>query len=339
TPTDSITNWAFAGISGLTTLAANLVEVSGSNVTVALGSLFNTSVSTFDVKSLDKTGVVSASGSHDGSLLTVELGVIDVSISSALSITGGNLKIASFTLGASSWTAALGDSFTLSLTAGPLSASGTALAFNYNAGATPTDSITNWAFAGISGLTTLAANFIEVSGSNVTVALGSLFNTSVSTFDVKSLDKTGVVSSSGSHDGSLLTVQLSGIDVTISSALSITGGNLKIASFTSGASSWTAALGDSFTLSLTAGPLTASGTGLGFSYNAGATPTDSITNWAFAGITGLTPPHANPIQASGAGVTVALGTFFSTSVTSFDVKSLDKTGVISSSGSHDGSLL
>src|SRR5206468_4956937 len=122
------------------------------------------------------------------------------------------------------------------------------------------------------------------------------------------------------------------------SALTIDGSSLTVASFTSGTTSWTAATGTGFALHLNAGPLTASGT-VAFKYNAGPTG-NQINDWGFASV-GLGTLADNLVEVSGANVSVSLGSFFTTSVATFDVVSQSVTGVATetAASSYDGSLL
>src|SRR5262249_14916161 len=273
-------------------------------------------------------GVATESGPVDGSLFTLQLTGITITVADgAVSIANGNLGVAVVTSGANSYVAAHGDSFALTLTAGALTGSGT-VAFTYNSGPSTGHEISDWAFAGVTGLGDgLADDLVEVNGNNVTVALGTLFSTSVSTFDLVTKSVTGVATESGPVDGSLFTLQLTGITITVANgAVSIANGNLGVAVVTSGANSYVAAHGDSFALTLTAGALTGSGT-VAFTYNSGPSTGHEISNWAFAGVTGLGNGLPDDlVEVSGNNVTVALGTLFSTSVSTFDLVTKSVTG-------------
>ena len=335
-----INDWTFASVTGLTTTADDLVEVSGSSIHVTLGSLFDTTVASFDVISKSVTSVATETAAHfDGSLLTLQLTGLSLHISSAFAINSGDLSVASFTSGANSWVAANGSGFALDLHAGPLTASGT-VGFTYNSGPAG-NQINDWTFANVAGLgSSVADDLIEVSGSGVTVTLGTLFSTSVATFDVTSKSVTGVATETGAHlDGSLLTIQLTGLTITISSVLSIDGGNLGVAVFTSGSNSWVAAAGSGFSIHLNAGPLTASGT-VAFKYNTGPAA-NQIHDWTFANVANLGSGVADDlVEVSGTSVTVAVGTLFNTSVATFDLTSKSVTGVATETAAHfDGSLL
>ena len=91
-----------------------------------------------------------------------------------MSVTGGSLDIASLTSTTASYLAIAGSGFGLNVTLGPLSASGTGLAFLYNSGPSGHE-INNWSFTGLSGFASpLADDLVKVSGS-ATVTLTGLF--------------------------------------------------------------------------------------------------------------------------------------------------------------------
>src|SRR5262249_24444266 len=162
--------------------------------------------------------------------------------------------------------------------AGALTGSGT-VAFTYNSGPSAGHEISDWAFAGVGGLGDgLADDLVEVSGNNVTVSLGTLFSTSVPTFDLLTKSVTGVPTASGRVDGSLFTLQLAGITITVAGgAASIANGNLGVAVVASGVNSYVAAHGDSFALTLSAGALSGHGT-VSFTYNSGPSAGHEISN-------------------------------------------------------------
>ena len=212
-----IHDWTFASVAGLTTTADDLVEVSGSSIHVTLGSLFNTTVGSFDVisKTLGSTvtteGAAIASGA---SLFTLQITGLSLTVAGgAISLSNGNLGVAVVTSGASTWIGAHGDSFGLTLTAGALHADGSNLGFNYNTGPVGQE-IHDWSFAGVTGLTTTADDLVEVSGSSIHVTLGSLFNTTVGSFDVISKTLSSSIATEGTaiaSGASLFTLQITGL--------------------------------------------------------------------------------------------------------------------------------
>ena len=195
--------------------------MSGSNIHVTLGSLFDTTVGGFDVvsKTLNTTvtteGTAIASGA---SLFTLPDHGLRLTVAGgAISLSNGNLGIAVVTSGASTWIGAHGDSFGLTLTAGALHADGSNLAFTYNSGPVGQE-INDWTFANVTGLTATADDLVEVSGSSVHVTLGSLFNTTVGSFDVISKTLNSTVTTEGTaiaSGASLFTLQISGLTVTV----------------------------------------------------------------------------------------------------------------------------
>jgi hypothetical protein len=240
-----INDWAFASVTGLTSTADDLVEVSGSSIHVTLGSLFNTTVGSFDVvsktlsSSIPTEGTAIASGA---SLFTLQITGLSLAVAGgAISLTSGNLGVAVVTSGASTWIGAHGDSFGLTLDAGALHADGSNLAFTYNTGPVG-QQINDWTFANVTGLTTTADDLVEVSGSSIHVTLGSLFNTTVGSFEVTSKTLSSAVTTEGTAialGASLFTLQISGLTVTVAGgAISLSNGNLGIAVVTSGASTW-----------------------------------------------------------------------------------------------------
>src|SRR6185437_333166 len=93
--------------------------------------------------------------------------------------------------------------------------------------------INDWTFASVTGLTTTADDLVEVSGSSIHVTLGSLFDTTVASFDVISKTLSSSIPTEGTaiaSGASLFTLQITGLTVTVAGgAISLTSGNLALA--------------------------------------------------------------------------------------------------------------
>ena len=297
-----------SGLTSTSPLADDLVEVTGTNVSVTLTGVFSATVATFAVVSQQKSGVTveGSSAPVSGSLLTLTVTGITISIANGAVTLGSpasgtnSLTVASLTTSGASYTAAAGSDFSLSLTAGPLSASGT-VGFLYNSGSAGAGhEISDWTFAGVSGLTStspLADDLVEVTGTNVSVTLTGVFSATVADLRGRLAAEVGCHGSraaSAPVSGSLLTLTVTGITISIANGAVTLGSpasgtnSLTVASLTTSGASYTAAAGSDFSLSLTAGPLSASGT-VGFLYNSGSAGAGhEISDWTFAGVSGLT---------------------------------------------------
>ena len=224
-----------------------------------------------------------------------------------MTIQDGNLQLAVLSGAAGSWVAVEGDSF--SLTLGPslasvLTVTGTDFGFAYNSSSLGAGhEIANWAFTGLSDFqgVTLADDLIAVTGSGVEVKLGSLFDTTVTHFSLGEQQAQATTEQGGAPlQGSLFTLSLDGIGINLLNGLAtITGGNVHVAIFGSGTDTWVTATGDSFSLTTTLGPITLSGTNLGFAYNSGPQGNE-INDWqSVAGNAFGTDVADDLIQVSG----------------------------------------
>src|SRR6185437_492735 len=273
-------------------------------------------VGSFDVISKTLSSTVTTEGTaiaSGASLFTLQISGLTVTVAGgAISLSNGNLGVAVVTSGASTWIGAHGDSFGLTLTAGALHADGSNLAFTYNSGPAG-QQINDWTFASVTGLTTTADDLVEVSGSSVHVTLGSLFDTTVGSFDVISKTLSSSIATEGTaiaSGASLFTLQITGLSLTVAGgAISLSNGNLGIAVVTSGASTWIGAHGDSFGLTLTAGALHANGSNLAFTYNSGPVG-QQIHHYTSTDLTGLTTTAAHLVEISGSSNHVTLGSLF-----------------------------
>src|ERR1700742_2305567 len=327
-----ISDWSFTGLSDFSSpLAADLVEVTGSNVTVNLSSALSVSVDTFTLTTQtvadDTTITLAGTPTHPTGVvnqLTVGLSGLTINLAGGLvSLTGGNLQLAQVSTATQSWVAAAGDHLTLAGTAGPLTFSGN-FGFLYNTGPAGHE-ISDWSFTGLSDFSSsLAADLVEVTGSNVTVNLSSALSVSVDTFTLTTqtvADDTSItLAGTPTHPtGAVnqLTVGLSGLTINLAGGLvSLTGGNLQLAQVSTATQSWVAAAGDHLTLAGTAGPLTFSGN-FGFLYNTGPAGHE-ISDWSFTGLSDFTSPlAADLVEVTGSNVTVNLSSALSVTVDTF----------------------
>src|SRR5439155_510196 len=115
-------------------------------------------------------------------------------------------------------------SITLGGAIGPVSVAASNVNFIYNP-----STVTDWSAAGVTG--TVTAGLFSLSGAAASVTVTGLGVISVDTFQISR--KTAVTV--GGNTGSLFTIGLTGIALTISAdaaSLSVTGGSLTVASFT-----------------------------------------------------------------------------------------------------------
>src|SRR5262249_36751473 len=143
--------------------------------------------------------------------------------------------------------------------------------------------------------TSLATGLVEVTGSNVTVNLSSAIAVHVDTFALQTqtvADDSTITLSDASHpSGTLteLTFSLTGASLTLGGVASLSGGQLSLAQVSGASSSYVAAIGTGFALSVNAGPLTFTGS-FGFQFNSATPASPAINDWSFTGLPAFAAP-------------------------------------------------
>ena len=318
-----ITDWSFA--TGPASIAAASFDVTVSGgITIAVAPFVSATAATFDLSR--QTGVTGSGTSGTGTLVTVGLTGLSLDASAAgasLTIGGGASDMWVFMVGSSTWSAITGSGFSVSLSAGPLTAAASGASFAYN---TQSDQlvppITDWSFAP-RGPPSLQGNYFHLAATaGLSLTLTGFASVTLGSLDLTRGPAQATTELGGAPlSGTLFTLQLGGIGFSmVSGTIGLSGGNLGLAVFRSGTNSWVAAHGDSFGLTLHAGALSASGT-VNFDYNSGPAG-NQINDWSFASVSGLGSSVADDLlEVSGSNVHVTLGSLLDATVVGFDAVS------------------
>ncbi|HEV8461410.1 MAG TPA: hypothetical protein VGQ38_11945, partial [Gaiellaceae bacterium] len=311
-----ITNWQFAR--GPPSLQGDYFHLAATNgLSVSLTGLGSVTLSSLDLTRSNASATDETGATVAGTLLALHLTGAGLQLGSgaaSLTLTGGTLDFASLVSGSQTWVAASGSTLGLSLTLGPLTASGSGLAFLYNSGPAAHE-INDWTFAGIT--TSLADDLVKVSGSAAVALTGLFASVSVADFSATREPGSATDETGAAVTGQLFAVHLGGIDLQLgtgSASVHLTGGSLDVASLSNATSTWTAVSGSGFGLDVTLGPLSATGSNLAFLYNAGPAGHE-INDWAFAGIS--TSLADDLVKVSGSATVTLNGLFASVSIADF----------------------